>query len=171
MAVLPDFTDFGSGSDFSMLPDLEYIESSELDPVVDPTLVELPYGVDYSFNFLHNDLDISTGGDLLITSENKALEQWISVALLTPLGQDPLFNDTFGSTLSSIIGQVYGYEPSAVVYEINEVIRAALLQHDRIEDVINFRSSYDEKMEQYTISFTVLRDDAQEITFEGLTVG
>lgn len=166
--ILPDFIEFGDTDEF--YPDLESIESLDLEN--SPSAIEEvePYGYDLLFDFSILQSSVTPSGDLKITpTEKLALTQWISVALASPRGQDLLYSERFGSNLEALINQ--GVNEFGIESNITNSIKDTLTQHDRITEIRDFSYIYNSDNTTLTIGFVVVTDDSDELVFEGLQLG
>ena len=160
--ILPEFTEFGFESDIEVFPELEDVEASE---IVEEYEIPEPYGIDLAFDFVTGDLITTVSGDVKYANEDRSLDQWISTALVTPQGGDYIFSDFFGSRLGNIIGVDY-----IDTYDVDVMLSEAILQHERLTDVIDIEIQYDEVDVKYYVSFKVIRDDSSEIEVRGIQV-
>lgn len=93
-----------------------------------------------------------------------ALEQWCQVAIRTARYAHAVFTDAFGMERpASAIGQV---DVRDEVADYGDRLRAALLVHDRITDVVDYRASYDPEEGLLLVeSFTVVTDGGEGLSF------
>ena len=153
MGVLPAFDAYG-------LPEERFSTDSFSGTAV-PELKDL--GKDVAFSFVAGDFDLFKQNSPAAASEDRALAQWITIALITPRGRYIIYPETFGSELHTILGS--GMDAEQLSLEVPEMIRSALLFHERIREVDNVRLRMIE--ERLDVSFEVILDDDAKLTFSG----
>jgi hypothetical protein len=114
---------------------------------------------------------ISLGGDVIFANENRAFEQWVSVAIITPYGEDVILGHGFGSDILRIIHDYsdVGAE-DYLIGEIQTNITQAILRHERVVEVADFVITHNNRIGAYEIAFTVIRDDSMNFRFEGINI-
>jgi hypothetical protein len=168
MSILPDFSAFGTTFRFGDLSELDTLQAENAPGTL--TTDRVPLGVDLGFDSLTGDFEFTSGGDLKIVNEEKALHQWLVVALITPRNQDIIYSYVFGSQISELLGA--GFVVESLVTEATQYISEAILIHDRILSVENFE--YQEASglsEALTFFFDVVTDEDVRFQFGGLQVG
>jgi hypothetical protein len=155
--------------DESFLPDFEAFEvppetvdADEIDEAVD-TPEPIALGSDLLFNFVTGMFDTGSGNQLILAGEDRALVQWITVALLTPRGAFLIYPNEFGSDLHTLRGG--GFTASEIASEIPVMIEDALLVHDRIDSVDNITFIIDNEG-LLQVNFDVILDDDARLAFQ-----
>lgn len=164
--ILPDFVSFGDFP-FDAFPDLQPFTAETALPLAPaPT----PLGVDLGFDFGAGEFRFTPGGDLMIVSEEEAIQQWLVVALITPRGREIIYDYRFGSEISDLLGA--GGLTDTMVSDAATFIREAILIHDRIVAVDNLKYSYTSTTREVLVFyFDVITDTDDRFQFGGLQVG
>lgn len=164
--VLPDLLNFG-GREFETVLEEYDPDTYSSTPPSDFISAEEPFGIDIAYDFSTGDVKGTVGGNLNVVDETVALIQWCAFALLTRRGEYLIYGEDFGGTIHELLGQL---PEDQMRTEIPTRVREALLVHERIIDVKNFRFA---TLPSGTleVTFDVVTDDEESFRFEGLTVG
>lgn len=173
---MADQTDTELG-DFQLLPaddpaidaaeelDAAFVDA-EGDPAIDAEFVPpppVPFGRSWAF-------DIAAGRFIRYGQRpaeifgKDSLRQWIDVVLNVAAGAHSIFPEDFGmDDPFGIIGQPYS---PALEAKYQEEIQVALMVHDRIVSVGEFRFEHGINEEILGVEFTVVTDTGEEISVE-----
>lgn len=147
------------GDEFDL--DFEDLEATE---VVDP----LPYGKSWAWDFSTGRF-VRFGPSPGQTNGLDTLKTWIQKAMLTAKTAHPIYSDEFGmDSPDSLVGFV---SDASAQDEWASDVREALLQHDRINDVTDFRFVVSDNGESLDVGFSVLTDEDDAIEIEGINLG
>jgi hypothetical protein len=104
---------------------------------------------------------ITYGSEPVRVSGEGELREWIDKALHTARFAHPIYSDQFGIDTVELIGRT----PTAdLVASHIQAIKDALLAHDRITDVKDFKVSADPSTDYLAFAFTVVLDEGPEST-------
>ena len=180
MATLPDLFNFGD-IPIEMFPDFDPLKAEDLTSITQTQDRRIPLGIDLAIDLVDGNLKLSSGLDFQFVDEQNSLMQWVSAALATPVGRYILYDHTFGSGLNDLLH--LGFSPKEVLGEIILYIKTALLTHDRISHLTDFRFQFSDGTtiasdsdipnssdETIIVSFTVVTDTDERLQFQGLAV-
>lgn len=100
---------------------------------------DVPFGIALQFNFRKNDFDLSNG-NIVITDEIGAIQQWITNTLVIEKGIHPIFNRDYGTYVHNLPGK--GFPREALALLIPDLIEEELTKDSRISSVENFTVTY-----------------------------
>lgn len=101
---------------------------------------------------------VSRGASPAETEGQGAVEEWCMMALSSARGAHPVFGPDFG--MEDPEGLIGGIPSSAAMTSLEERMRTALLQHDRVTAVEEFEADYDPASGVVTIRrFVVVLDE------------
>lgn len=125
-------------------------------------------GKSYAFDFAHGHFYPSSSGGVQSTLGLTTLRFWVEKCLSTPKGAFPIHDDDYGlEGMDEIIGRQYD---AGVVADLGRWITEALLYHPSIASVTNFQAAQDPNDETLFVSFTVVTDQGDALTFEELAI-
>lgn len=138
------------------------------DPLTEDTTPQ-PFGRGWAFDWAtgqfhrHNNQPVAVFG-----LDN--LTVWVEKALRTARLAHPIYSDDYGMEYVEIVG--HPFEAGTAGLYANAV-RDALLVHDRIERIKDFKFSYDPDVDEEALQvmFTVVLDAGSALTVGPLTVG
>lgn len=145
------------------------------DDLIDEPVVR-PLGRGWAFDFSrggfiygHETGPLAAGGHSpLGTTGLGTLQTWIEKCLLTERGAHPVHPEGYGMVRPfDLIGeQVVG----APVADLEQRVRDALTFHPRITEVRDFEADIDTDREYISVSFTVIVDGGEALSFRDVTL-
>jgi hypothetical protein len=140
---------------------------------VDTSPVPRPFGRSWRFDFEAKQF-VKEGTVPKVVYELDSLIMWIEKAARTARMAHPIYNDAYG--MEGPFDLIGGRPSQESLADWQEALETALLYHDRIVAVENFRFSQDPFEESLEVSFTVLVDAApplepQPLEFANVPIG
>ena len=128
-----------------------------------------PIGRSWAFDFASEQFIPAAGGSPLKTYGAATLRFWVEKCLRTPRGSRPIHDAEYGMRdLWSIIGSAPDIGSEA---DIEERVREAVTFHPRISDVAGFFMEWSEEDEAIYLTFTVVTDDDEALSFDAMPLG
>lgn len=145
----------------------EELEAAIIAAEDDPEQPPAPLGRGWGFSFETGQFN-RRGGSPAEVRDIDNLRVWIEKCLRTYRGAHAIYDDNFGTDMPDQgIGSPFAAETVGL---LTESIRAALLAHDRIEDVTDFRFTGGIDSDVLFVDFTVLVDD-EDLLFNAVPLG
>lgn len=147
----------------------EALESALSAPDLEADPEPLPLGRGWDFDFETGQMR-RHGEAPAVVSDIANLRVWIAKALATHRFAHPIYSGRFGTDFPGhlLIGHPFSPE---VAGEYTEALKAAVLAHDRIEQVTDITYSGDLASALLEVSFTVVLDDEDAVRVENVPVG
>jgi hypothetical protein len=135
----------------------------------------VPLGRAPAFDFRERRFAPGLAGGPLMTHGTQTLQTWVEKCIRTRRGESPAVDPDFGLDLlaEDLLEEGVPYDPAAVA-EYVAAIERGLTVHPRIASVDDIQVTYDDPDDDGVfVSFTVIQtaDDAEELTFDRLSVG
>lgn len=126
-----------------------------------------PYGKSWAWDFSARRF-VKFGPNPAQTNDLDTLKSWIQKTMITGKGAHVIYTDDYGvENPDSLIG--FASDPVAQnQWAIN--IKEALMRHDRITDVTDFKFHTEDGGESLFVDFSVTTDDNTTVDLEGLNV-
>ena len=139
LPAIPDGDDEAAGA-AALESAIASLDASFALPDVDPDVPE-PLGRTPKFDFLAGRFVYSGGSPVYVTGR-EALKQWVEMAMRTFRGAHEVFSTQFGmDEPEGFIGEAA--DAKAAVSDWGARFQEAVLQHDRIAAVVEFRATYE----------------------------
>lgn len=129
----------------------------------------VPFGRSWTFDFTAGRF-VRAGSSPVPATGFAALEQWVLMVAHTARYAHRVFSDEFGMEHPEAgIGEL---EVAAMISDYEQHLREAILVHDRVTGLENFKASYDSTEGVLTIeSFDVVTDEEDVVPVTDVTLG
>jgi hypothetical protein len=135
--------------------------------VVDDPRALRPQGRSWAFDFERGQFIARGRGPAEVHGE-AALRVWIEKTLRTARFAHTIYSDGYGIDMPDVIGRA---PTPGRIGQYTEAVKAALLVHDRIEGVADFRFTQSPDVDFLLVTFTVQLVEDEEIEVDPLLVG